>query len=186
MGCLNNFISPEKLLDSGEIEECDIIEFNRLTYSHFGFYIGDGICINVTGPDGGMSSSSSCKKNFPKGMKQAEKLLHIAGYDRRYNKVRVNNCVLIATTLGLTPRSKRDAINKALEGLKRDSNGKVMLEEPIEYDYNLLHNNCEFFATRCKYEKYGFSIQVIRILHVQKCSINMYLLHFMYSLATQP
>jgi len=160
MGCLNNFVSPDKLLKSGELEECDIIEFNRLTYSHFGFYIGDGICVNVTGPDGGMSSSSSCSKNFPKGMKQVERLVDIAGYDYRYNKVRVNNCVLTAVTLGVDTRSKSEAINKALEGLKRDSNGKVILKEPIDYDYNLICNNCEYFATRCRFYGNGFSIQV--------------------------
>ena len=158
MGCLNNFVSPDKLMKSGELEECDIIEFNRLTYSHFGFYIGDGICVNVTGPDGGMSSSSH-SKNFPKGMRQAERLVDIAGYDHRYNKVRVNNCVLTATTLNLEPRSKSSAINKAIEGLKKYSDGKVILEEPVGYDYNLIGNNCEYFATRCRYFGTGFSIQ---------------------------
>jgi hypothetical protein len=156
MGCLNNFVSPDKLLKSGELEECDIIEFNRLKYSHFGFYIGDGICVNVTGPDG----ESSSLKNFPKGIKQAERLVDIAGHDYRYNKVRVNNCVLTATTLRADTRPKSEAINKALEGLERDSNGKVILKEPIVYEYNLMCNNCEHFATRCRYYGDGFSTQV--------------------------
>jgi len=160
MGCTNNFVSVKKLLGSGELESCDIIEFNRLTFSHFGFYIGDGICVHVTRPDRGMSSSFSSSKKFHKGMKQAERLEDIAGFDRRYNKVRINNTLMTAFQLGLKKRSTSDAIHKALVGLKRDKNGKVMLREPVPYDYNLVYNNCEYFATRCKYFGVGFSIQV--------------------------
>lgn len=151
MGCVNNFVSAKQLLNSG-LEKCDIIEFNRIHYSHFGFYIGDGICVNVTGPDGDMSSSSSWN-NFPKGMKQADTLVDIAGYDNFKNKVRVNNGVLTAAMMSLVTRDEEEAINQALEGLRRDRSGKVILKKPIDYDYNLIHNNCEYFATRCRYKK---------------------------------
>lgn len=75
MGCLNNFISTEALLNSGDLDECDIIEFNRVKYSYYSFYIGNGICVNVTGPDFSVRNGSSNGKNysneFPKGMKMA-------------------------------------------------------------------------------------------------------------------
>jgi len=93
-------------------------------------------------------------------MKQAESLQDIVGYDTRYNTVRVNNCVLTATAMGLKTRSKRETIEKALEGLPRDPDGKPVLDDPIPYRYDLVANNCEYFATRCRYYCDGFSMQV--------------------------
>src|SRR5690606_15634580 len=114
-----------------------------------GFYIGNEICVNVTGPDTSFSSSSSSlSKKFNKGMKMVQKLVDIAGTDRLKNKVRINNCVLIANTLGVSRRSWDKALKMATEGLKIDDNGKILLNEPISYDYNLVKNNCEYFATR--------------------------------------
>lgn len=123
MGCINNFISPEALLASGDLEECNIIEFNRATYSRY---------VNVTGPD-----NNDCSNSFPKGMKKAQTLKSIAYNTNRHSrtKVRINNCVLTAWQLGLSlsKRTKSAAIEIALEGLPRDANGHVLLNQGIPY-----------------------------------------------------
>lgn len=161
MGTLTSWTTAENLLKS--INVCDIVEFNRITYSHYGFYIGNGICVHVQAPDGslGSSSASSSRKTFKSdsGTKVAERLIKIAGGDY----VRVNNAELTAFQLGVNRRSENEAIQLAVTDLPVDCNGDVILGRSINVTYFLVSSkNCEGWSTYWRYNHpYGWSIQVI-------------------------
>lgn len=161
MGTLSTWTNGKKLLES--IRTCDIVEFNRISYSHFGFYIGNGICVHVQGPYG--SSSQSSKENNSKsksGIKLAERLVDVAGRDL----VRINNSELTAFQFGVKKRSEIDAIQLAISGLPTGCNGDVVLRSSISVPYFVCSSqNCEGWSTFWKYDHpRGWSIQVGSLL----------------------
>lgn len=91
MGDISKFTSAEKLLS--ELTECDIVEFNRVYYSHYALYIGNGICVHVEAPAGGK-----------KGRKYAQLLTIIAGQ----SPCRIREFSLIVTAAN--QRSKSETI----------------------------------------------------------------------------
>lgn len=163
MGTLTSWTTAANLLKS--ISLCDIVEFNRGTYSHYGFYIGNGICVHVQAPDKsslGSSSSSSSSTRISKtysGTKVAEQLTKIAGVDC----VRVNNAEYTAFQLGVNRRPDNEAKRLAISGLPTDCSGEVILGRSINVTYFLVSsNNCEGWCTHWRYNHpYGWSIQVI-------------------------
>lgn len=169
MGTLTTWTTAENLLKS--VSLCDIIEFNRITYSHYGFYIGNGICVHVQAPNrsslGSLSrssSSSSASSSVGRlkeghGTKVAEPLVNVAGSDF----VRVNNSEVTAFQLGVNRRPQEEAKKLALSGLPVDKNGDVILGQSINVEYFLVSsNNCEGWATYWRYDHpSGWSIQVI-------------------------
>ncbi|KAJ6643368.1 Phospholipase A and acyltransferase 2 [Pseudolycoriella hygida] len=160
---LTQWTTAAKLLES--INLCDIVEFNRITYSHYGFYIGEGVCVHVQAPDkssiasSSRSSSSSSTKRSKSylGTKVAEHLIKIAAGDF----VRVNNAEFIAFRLGVNRRSTSNALELAKKDLPLDLNGNLILGTSINVEYFLLSsNNCEGWSTYWRYNHpQGFSIQ---------------------------
>lgn len=158
METLTSWTTAANLLKS--ISPCDIVEFNRLTYSHYGFYIGNGICVHVQAPDGSISRSSSSKSSKSDyGTKVTELLITIAAGDC----VRVNNAEFTAFQLGVKRRPQKEAIKLALSDLPVDNKGNVILGRSIKVPYFLLSShNCEGFSTHWRYNHpNGWSIQVI-------------------------
>jgi hypothetical protein len=159
----STFITAKQL--QNELKICDIIEFNRVHYSHFALHIGGGVCVHVTGPDEGGSlfqskstrTTCSLKERPSPGSKVAEHLLTIANKSR----VRINNSELTAYQLGVKERETQVAISLALEGLPTDAQGAPLLGHPIPVNYSVVSSdNCEGWATFWKYEhKSGWSIQ---------------------------
>lgn len=166
MGTLTSWTTATNLLKS--INLCDIVEFNRITYSHYGFYIGNGNCVHVQAPSGssfGSSSRSSSSSSISSGSnggslgtKVAEQLTRIAKGDG----VRVNNAEFTAFQLGVKRRSVPEAIQLAINGLPIDSDGNVILDRSINVSYFLVSsNNCEGWSTYWRYDHpHGWSIQV--------------------------
>ncbi|XP_037045835.1 phospholipase A and acyltransferase 3-like [Bradysia coprophila] len=163
MGTLTSWTTAENLLKS--ISPCDIVEFNRITYSHFGFYIGDGICVHVQAPSNtslgssSRSSSSSSRRRLKEGYgtKVAEPLVKIAGHDF----VRVNNSEVTAFQLGVNRRPEEEAKKLAVSGLPVNNNGNVIIGQSINVEYFLVSsNNCEGWSTYWRYNHpSGWSIQ---------------------------
>ncbi len=161
MGTFTPWTTAQNLLKS--VSLCDIVEFNRLTYTHVGLYIGDGICVHVQAPHGSFlgsssTSSSSSSSKTDSGTKIAERVLDIAGRDF----VRVNNSEVIASQWNVNRRPVNEAIRLALSGLPVDSNGNVILGQSINVTYFLMSpNNCEGWSTYWRYDHpTGWSMQV--------------------------
>lgn len=156
MGTLTSWTTAKNLLKS--INPCDIVEFNRLTYSHYGFYIGNGICVHVQGPDKISSDLVESSGDSTNGIKVAELLIKIAAGDC----VRVNNAEFTACQLGVNRRPEKEALKLALSDLPVDFNGEVILGRSKKVSYFLLgSNNCEGFSTHWRYDHpTGWSIQV--------------------------
>lgn len=173
MGTLTSWTTPENLLKS--ISPCDIVEFNRISYSHYGFYIGNGICVHVQAPDkvslgsssrpsssSSSTSSSSSSRRSSKGRlgtKVAEQLIKIAAGDW----VRVNNSEVTAFQLGVNRRPEKEAKQLAISGLPTDESGNVIIGQSINVSYFLVgYENCEGWSTHWRYNHpCGWSIQVI-------------------------
>lgn len=178
MGTLTPWTTAANLLKS--ISPCDIVEFNRITYSHYGFYIGNGICVHVQAPNtssigsSSRSSSSRSRRNSKSnsGTKVAERLIKIAGADC----VRVNNAEFTAFQLGVNRRPEKEAKQLAISDLPVDCNGDVVLGKSINVTYFLVSsNNCEGWSTYFRYNHpTGWSIQVI--LYKYKFLVNQTLL----------
>lgn len=156
MGTLSGYTYAEKLLDS--VMVCDIIEFNRWTYSHYGFYIGDGICVHLTSPDDttfSSSSSNSTSKAMKNGGKCAQLLIDIANG----GSCRVNNKISFTSGRDFPVRNVDDAIQLATNNLPGHPNGQLILGESVVENYHLISNkNCEGWATYWRFELYiGFS-----------------------------
>jgi hypothetical protein len=162
MGILTDYMPASKLLKT--VKVCDIVEFNRLTYSHFAFYIGEGICVHVQAPDGSFSPFSSSSSSgggssgCRLGTKVAERLVSIA----KGSIVRINNFETVAGQLNVKKRLTSDAVRLALNNLPVDSDGKVILGHSVPVSYCVISaNNCEGWATYWKYDHpKGWSMQV--------------------------
>jgi len=68
---------------------------------------------------------------------------------------RVNNFEEKAKQLGLVKRSWESAFDIATKDLERDTEGNVRVGSYSALPYNLLYNNCEMFASYCKYDYPG-------------------------------
>ncbi|KAJ8279454.1 hypothetical protein COCON_G00065200 [Conger conger] len=106
----------------------DLIEINRGKIQHWAVYIGDGLIIHLTtGPEKTILSIS------PKATVRKDKMSEVVGTDA----YRVNN--LLDDTY--SPRSP--------DAIVSDAESRVGQVLP----YNLLHRNCEHFATELRYGK---------------------------------
>ncbi|OXA50383.1 phospholipase A and acyltransferase 2 [Folsomia candida] len=104
----------------------DLIEFSRLGYAHWAVYIGNGSVIHVFLECKGLGNSAEIKE---------ERLLKVCGGD----KCRINN-------------HANEAKKKGLQALPPEvvvANAKSYVGH--ETPYGLLSDNCEFFATSCRY-----------------------------------
>lgn len=162
MGTLTSWTTPVNLLKT--ISPCDIIEFNRIKYSHFGFYIGNGICIHVQAPDESSLDGICSNSEKRRGTKVAQRLIDIAGRD----VVRVNNAEVTAFQLGVNRRPKNEAIQLAMKGLPVDESGNVQVGQSIKVCYFLVSaQNCEGYSMHWRYDvPYGWSMQVLHSLNI--------------------
>lgn len=110
----------------------DLIEFRRLKgiYCHWAVYIGDGYVINYG------------RKNPRTSIVQRERLTDVADGD----EVRINNLVVAAQRRNLEPFSGEKIVRRAKAELGQESS------------YDVIDNNCEIFATKCRYGR-GFTTQ---------------------------
>lgn len=155
MGSFSSYTNAQTLLKLVQVG--DIIEFNRITYSHYAFYIGQGICVHVTSPNTTFCSSSLCNAGKTGG-KCAKRLIEIANGD----KCRVNNHTTFTMFRNVCVRRVNDAIKLATNKLPRNSKGELILDECVKEDYRLVSNkNCEGWATYWRFDvPAGFSLQV--------------------------
>jgi len=104
-------------------EEGDLIEIQRDIYAHWAVYVGDGHVIHLV--------------DYTNGKAQVlkQKLVDIA-----VDCVcRVNNLVKAAQRRNLTHRNVDNILKAAYERLNDI------------FDYHLINNNCEHFATNCRF-----------------------------------
>ncbi len=111
----------------------DLIEFHRLkgTYCHWAVYVGNGYVINYG------------RQDPSPDLVQKELLTTVSDGD----PCRINNLVEEAQKRGLNePFTGKEIVRRAEAKL-----GK-------KFPYNVLNNNCEVFATECRYGR-GFTCQ---------------------------
>jgi kelch-like protein 24/35 len=141
-----NKLDQELKLKNAECDNCfviaekliaskgDLIEIQRDIYAHWAVYVGDGEIIHLL--------------DFPDGKAQVvcQKLKEIA----EGCVCRVNNLVKAAQRRQLVPKSVNDILKSAYEKLND------------VFDYHLINNNCEHFATHCRYGS-RFSEQALAV-----------------------
>lgn len=150
MGKLTSWTTGDKLWKSLKVG--DIVEINRMSCYHFIFHIGDGICVHVIPSNGIRGLIDGC------GSKLAERLTSIAGDD----PVRVNNCESAAKIYNVSKRPENEAVRLAISGLPVNSNGDVVLDDPINVRYMFMGDNCETWCTHWRYGHCsGWSTQAI-------------------------
>lgn len=127
-------------------EAGDLLEFNRGVYNHWAVYIGGHEVVHLTGLNRRRNQNDTRGNFFTiSGIKydtaavRRESVWNVV----RGSRVRVNN----ETCRGCPVRSDRDIIATALEFTKQK-----------EAEYHFLRNNCEHFATSCRYQR-AFSRQ---------------------------
>ncbi|XP_077994927.1 phospholipase A and acyltransferase 2-like [Glandiceps talaboti] len=118
-------------------EAGDLLKFPRGLYSHWGVYVGNGQVIHMAGVDdtgderGSHSGSFSISgKQFNKAAIKCDDFLEIV----RGCSVEINN----SKDRKRCPARKRDIVKRAFSKLG-------------EIEYNVLWNNCEHFASWCRY-----------------------------------
>lgn len=124
----------------------NLLEFKRGVYNHWAVYIGGHEVVHLTGLNRRRNQNDN-RGNFfiISGIKydtaavRRESVWNVVGGSR----VKVNN----ETCRGCPVRSVRDIITTALE-----------FTEQRETEYHFLRNNCEHFATYCRYQR-AFSLQ---------------------------
>ena len=111
----------------------DLIEFKRAygVYCHWAVYIGNGYVVNYG------------RKDPTPAIVQKEKLIIKVAEDC---PCRINNLTGAASDLNLTPFPRDEIVERTLAKV-----GK-------KYEYKLSKNNCECFATECRYGT-GFTCQ---------------------------
>ncbi|XP_050392477.2 phospholipase A and acyltransferase 2 [Patella vulgata] len=123
----------------GNLEEGDIVEFDRGLYSHYGVYVGDEEIVHVAGDgsnagsptdwsSGSLSSGSGIQSN--KATVKRDKFWTVAGN----SKAKISN-----KDDKRSPLPKHQIVKIALSKLGRRG-------------YNLFWSNCEHFANWCRYE----------------------------------
>lgn len=121
-----------------DLQEGDLVEFNRkFLYSHWGVYVGNEEVVHLTGV-GGISDLIG-----------SEHVFTISGMT--YNKAMVvkENFWKVAAN-SLAKRNNKDRERKPLNPNEIVEKALSMLGD---IGYNLLWNNCEHFATFCRYDK---------------------------------
>nr|XP_022292038.1 HRAS-like suppressor 3 isoform X1 [Crassostrea virginica] len=117
----------------------DLLKFDRGAYFHWAVYIGDEEVVHLAGAESGCSrscsssSSSSCSssgKNSNKAVVKKDKVLDVAGK----SEIEIDN----NKDRKYKPRSVRDIVREALSRIG-------------EFGYNVFCNNCEHFASYCRY-----------------------------------
>jgi hypothetical protein len=129
-----NQLDQELKLKNAECDNCfveaeklnaskgDLIEIKRDIYSHWAVYVGDGDIIHLVDFEGKAKIACEKIKQIYKGC-----------------LCRVNNLVEAAQRRQLVPKSVDDIVSIAYNYLRHVS------------DYHLTDNNCEHFATFCRF-----------------------------------
>lgn len=121
-----------------ELEEGDLIEFNRGLYSHWAVYYGDGKVIHLAGDENdGLNATYNsgsaftiCGKSFNKAFVRIDDFWNVV----LDSKAKKNN----SKDKKMRPLSPTEIIQRAKEKL-----GAI--------GYNVLWSNCEHFASYCRY-----------------------------------
>jgi hypothetical protein len=134
--CKAKFVKPGYL----KPENGDLIEILRkeFFYSHWGVYVGDGLIVHLSADKDGWA------------IVEQKKLVDVA----KEHKCRVNNMESAA--------EKRKLLVKSFDTIKAN----VDIKKSQNNKYNVMKNNCEHFATYCRYGE-GFSEQVCALEHLK-------------------
>ncbi|XP_067666127.1 phospholipase A and acyltransferase 2-like [Haliotis asinina] len=124
---LDNFITARELLESGRLSLGDIVEIDRIIYSHWVLYIGDDDVVHVAGPDSDIPSSEA------KVIKC--KLIDVADG----SLVRINNKLVPARERGYASLPCDVTVSRAHSMV-----GKIVT-------HNLMTRNSEHYVTNWKY-----------------------------------
>ncbi|KAL8562986.1 hypothetical protein ACOMHN_004678 [Nucella lapillus] len=133
-----------------QLEVGDLLQFPRGVYSHWAVYIGEGEVAHLAGDDddginGKVDSThlfTICGQNFRKAFVKVDRFLEVAG---RSKAIRNN---------------RKD---KQFEPLPADHIVGNALMKLGEVGYNVLYQNCEHFASWCRYGE-GKSDQADKVL----------------------
>ncbi|KAK7504443.1 hypothetical protein BaRGS_00004309 [Batillaria attramentaria] len=131
----------EQLLE--ELQVGDLVQFPRGMYSHWAVYIGDGEVVHLAGEeDDGLGGKMGGK------IIDVNHLFSISGeyYTRAY--VKVDPFLVVAADCKAIRDNSKDEVWTPLPPEEIKANAIGLLGEA---DYNLLHYNCEHFATWCRY-----------------------------------
>ncbi|XP_050392476.1 phospholipase A and acyltransferase 2 [Patella vulgata] len=121
-----------------DLQEGDIVEFDRGLYSHYGVYVGNEEIVHLAGEDeydglGDVNTShlfSISGQRFNKAWVKKDSFWTVTSNSR----AKINN-----KDNKRKPLPKRQIVENALSRL-----GRV--------GYNLIYSNCEHFANWCRYE----------------------------------
>ena len=122
---LSRFVTPAALVATAV--PGDLIEIDRLVYSHWALYVGNGKAIHVTADSGDI------------GENEARVLEETVAGIARESLVRVNNKLVPAKSRGVKPKAAEETVRAARQNL-----GRTVL-------YNMITRNCEHYTTQWKY-----------------------------------
>ncbi|XP_046560846.1 phospholipase A and acyltransferase 2-like [Haliotis rubra] len=114
----------------------DLLEFDRGLINHWAVYIGSEEVVHFFGDCGGRDQNSQCKTCVTstwKGLVRKDAFFDVVGN----SKVNKNN--------------SKDKQLKAFQ--QREIVDRALSEELREFKYNIVFQNCEHFATWCRYGK---------------------------------
>lgn len=124
---LDKFITARELLENGRLSLGDIVEIDRIIYSHWVLYIGGDDVVHVAGPDSDIPSSQASVIKC--------KLRDVAGS----SLVRINNKLVPARERGFASLPCDVTVSRA-----RGMVGTIVT-------HNLMTRNSEHFVTSWKY-----------------------------------
>ncbi|XP_071115351.1 phospholipase A and acyltransferase 3-like [Haliotis cracherodii] len=124
---LDKFITARELLENGRLSLGDIVEIDRIIYSHWVLYIGEDDVVHVAGPDSDIPSSQASVIKC--------KLRDVAGS----SLVRINNKLVPARERGFASLPCDVTVSRA-----RGMVGSIVT-------HNLMTRNSEHFVTSWKY-----------------------------------
>ncbi|KAL3876941.1 hypothetical protein ACJMK2_034720 [Sinanodonta woodiana] len=140
----------QTVLDS--LEDGDLVEFPRGLYSHWAVYVGNEEVVHLAGDPNAASKVNAnsshvfaiCGKQFTKAQVKLDNFFKVAAD----SKAKKNN----DKDDKVSPSDKREIVRRAMSKLG-------------EIGYNILWENCEYFASWCRYGE-GWSEQTITALKV--------------------
>lgn len=160
-------MSSEKIPESTRtvIEDAndgDLLEINRGLYNHWAVYIGGHEVVHLTGLNRRKNQNDTRGNFFTiSGIKYDTAAVSRESFWNVVlgSRVRVNN----ETCRGCPVRSDRDIVATALEFTKQ-----------TKAEYHVLRNNCEHFATYCRYQR-AFSRQSEAAISALSIAADVYL-----------
>ncbi|KAK3583606.1 hypothetical protein CHS0354_039428 [Potamilus streckersoni] len=133
-----------------DLEKGDMIQFPRGLYSHWAVYIGNDEVVHLAGDLNATSKENS----------NSSYIFSISGVNFDKASVKIDNFFEVA---GNSKARKNNDKDQHAEPSDKETIVERALSKRGEIGYNVLWNNCEYFASWCRYGN-GWSEQTIKFL----------------------